>query len=137
MKGKLYKDRSTDKWLIKYQSGEFINLQFKDKYYFLDDSDKDTEIEFEIIKQCPKHIIQECTCSTEFWNVAKLIPFRDTMPPTLHPILYDKTNNRHLKYGGRYLIVRKDGKTHLETFNGTGFAYNDNSIKYYYLPPIS
>jgi len=29
---------------------------------------------------------------------------------------------------GRYFIMRKDGKVHWEVFNGTSFAYNDNSI---------
>lgn len=29
---------------------------------------------------------------------------------------------------GTYLIKRKDGKVHWETWNGTGWAYNQNSI---------
>jgi hypothetical protein len=37
---------------------------------------------------------------------------------------------------GRYLVVRKDGKKHLETFNGTGWAYNNDSIIAFYLPKI-
>ncbi len=40
-----------------------------------------------------------------------------------------------LEYG-RYLVIRKDGKTHFETYNGTGWAYNHNVIKFYYLPKI-
>ncbi len=43
---------------------------------------------------------------------------------------------RSIEYG-KYLVVRKDGKTHLETFNGTGWAYNNNSIKYFYTPKIN
>lgn len=40
-----------------------------------------------------------------------------------------------LEYG-RYLVIRKDGKTHLEVFNGSGWAYNHKVIQYYYLPKI-
>lgn len=38
---------------------------------------------------------------------------------------------------GRYLVVRKDGKVHFENFNGSGWAYNNNSIDYFYLPKIN
>ena len=38
---------------------------------------------------------------------------------------------------GRYLVVQKDGKKHLETFNGTGWAYNNNAIIWYYTPKIA
>ena len=31
----------------------------------------------------------------------------------------------------KYLICRKDGKVHWETWNGSGWAYNHNSIKYW------
>lgn len=37
---------------------------------------------------------------------------------------------------GTYLIIRYDGKCHLETWNGTGWAYNHKSIEYFYLPKI-
>ena len=37
---------------------------------------------------------------------------------------------------GKYLVVRKDGKIHFEVYNGTGWAYNDNSITHFYLPAI-
>lgn len=56
-------------------------------------------------------------------------------PATLKPVKYDR-NNKNIQYG-RYLVIRKDGKQHLETFNGTGFSYNDNSIEYYYAPKIA
>lgn len=40
------------------------------------------------------------------------------------------------KYG-KYFVQRKDGKTHWETWNGTGWAYNEKSIIYWkeILPP--
>ena len=38
---------------------------------------------------------------------------------------------------GRYIVVRKDGKVHLEKFNGSSWAYNNNSIEYFYLPKIN
>lgn len=58
---------------------------------------------------------------------------------TLYPHLYTKSDaqKKMLEAGSRYLIIRKDGKSHLETYNGTGFAYNDNVIKYFYLPKTS
>lgn len=34
------------------------------------------------------------------------------------------------KYG-KYLIYRKDGKIHWETWNGSGWAYNHNEIRYW------
>lgn len=57
--------------------------------------------------------------------------------PTLIPVKYEDTpeHKSSIEYG-RYLVVRKDGKKHLETFNGTGWAYNHNSIVVYYLPKI-
>lgn len=57
--------------------------------------------------------------------------------PTLKPVSYENTieQKASIEYG-RYLVVRKDGKKHLETFNGTGWAYNNNSIVAYYLPKI-
>lgn len=32
---------------------------------------------------------------------------------------------------GKYWVCRKDGKIHQETWSGTGWAYNNNSIAYY------
>jgi hypothetical protein len=32
---------------------------------------------------------------------------------------------------GKYLIQRKDGKIHWETWNGSGWAYNGNEIRYW------
>lgn len=41
------------------------------------------------------------------------------------------------KYG-KYLIVRKDGKVHWETWNNTGWAYNHNVIiKWLPVPDIN
>lgn len=57
--------------------------------------------------------------------------------PILTPITYINTPEHKATIEcGRYLVVRKDGKKHLETFNGTGWAYNHNSIVAYYLPKI-
>lgn len=57
-------------------------------------------------------------------------------PPILTAARYNKDKKPELTYG-RYLVVRKDGKTHLETWNGTGWAYNNNVIEWYYLPQIN
>jgi hypothetical protein len=58
--------------------------------------------------------------------------------PILKPIEYTNSieQRKTIEYG-RYLVVRKDGKKHLETFNGTGWAYNNNSIVAFYLPKIN
>lgn len=32
---------------------------------------------------------------------------------------------------GKYFVCRKDGKIHMETWNGSGWAYNHNEIRYY------
>ena len=40
---------------------------------------------------------------------------------------------------GKYIVCRKDGKIHWETWNGTGWAYNNNEIRYWLIipePPI-
>lgn len=31
----------------------------------------------------------------------------------------------------KYLVCRKDGKIHWETWNGSGWAYNHNTIKWF------
>mgnify|MGYP003120900145 CR=1 FL=1 len=41
-----------------------------------------------------------------------------------------KIETRPPKYG-KYLITRKDGKIHWETWNGSGWAYNHNEIRYW------
>ena len=41
-----------------------------------------------------------------------------------------KIETRPNKYG-KYLIIRKDGKIHWETWNGSGWAYNHNEIRYW------
>ena len=40
---------------------------------------------------------------------------------------FDNIETRPPKYG-KYFIMRKDGKVHWETWNGSGWAYNENAI---------
>ena len=49
---------------------------------------------------------------------------------------WDKVETRPTKYG-KYFVHRKDGKTHWETWNGSGWAYNGNVITFWMeiLPP--
>lgn len=49
-----------------------------------------------------------------------------------------KIETRPTKYG-KYLICRKDGKIHWETWNGSGWAYNHNEIRFWavIVPPCS
>jgi len=37
----------------------------------------------------------------------------------------------HPEKYGKYLICRKDGKIHWETWNGSGWAYNHTVIRYW------
>lgn len=43
---------------------------------------------------------------------------------------WDKIETRPTEYG-KYFICRKDGKIHWETWNGSGWAYNHNEIKFW------
>ena len=43
---------------------------------------------------------------------------------------WNDISSRPPKYG-KYLITRKDGKIHWETWNGSGWAYNHNEIRYW------
>jgi hypothetical protein len=64
--------------------------------------------------------------------------FIDMRLPNLTPSLYlDTPEHKSTIEYGKYLVVRKDGKKHFETFNGTSWAYNNNSIIAYYLPKIN
>lgn len=47
-----------------------------------------------------------------------------------HWISYDFYTSRPPK-PDVYFVCRKDGKIHWETWNGSGWAYNHNSIKYF------
>ena len=59
-------------------------------------------------------------------------------PPVSGWVSYDwnKPENRPTKYV-KYFVHRKDGKTHWETWNGSGWAYNGNVITFWMevLPP--
>lgn len=58
--------------------------------------------------------------------------------PDLKPVKYENTmeHKKTIEYG-TYLVVRNDGKKHLEIFNNTGWSHNNNSISHYYLPKIN
>lgn len=57
--------------------------------------------------------------------------------PILIPIKFtDSKEQRESMSYGSYLVVRKDGKKHLETWNGTGWAYNHKVIETFYLPKL-
>lgn len=51
---------------------------------------------------------------------------------------WNKIETHPTKYG-KYLICRKDGKIHWETWNGSGWAYNHNEIRFWavIVPPFS
>ena len=57
--------------------------------------------------------------------------------PIMIPVNFIDTpeHKKTIEYG-RYLVVRKDGKKHMEVWNNVCWAYNHNSIVAYYLPPI-
>ena len=43
---------------------------------------------------------------------------------------WDDVSTRPTKYG-KYLIQRKDGKIHWETWNNSGWTYNHNVIEWW------
>jgi len=55
-----------------------------------------------------------------------------TTPVVINWVAFDwmKIETRPKKYG-KYLITRKDGKIHWETWNGSGWAYNHNEIRFW------
>jgi len=57
---------------------------------------------------------------------------QQSTPTVTEWIAFDfiKLETRPTEYG-KYLICRKDGKIHWETWNGSGWAYNGNVIKYW------
>lgn len=54
------------------------------------------------------------------------------------PFDFKKIETRPTEYG-KYLICRKDGKIHWETWNGSGWAYNHNEIIFWavIVPPCN
>tara|TARA_R110001599_G_scaffold332511_1_gene548001 strand:- start:42548 stop:42874 length:327 start_codon:yes stop_codon:yes gene_type:complete len=57
---------------------------------------------------------------------------KSAIPCVINWVAFDwmKIETRPTKYG-KYLITRKDGKRHWETWNGSGWAYNHNEIRYW------
>lgn len=43
---------------------------------------------------------------------------------------FNKPETRPTEYG-KYFVCRKDGKVHLETWNGSGWAYNEKVITHW------
>lgn len=55
-----------------------------------------------------------------------------TIPDVINWVAYDfKVQLSHPPQYGKYLICRKDGKIHWETWNGSGWAYNHTVIRYW------
>ena len=53
-------------------------------------------------------------------------------PDVINWVAYDfKVQLSHPPQYGKYLICRKDGKIHWETWNGSGWAYNHTVIRYW------
>ena len=46
------------------------------------------------------------------------------------PFDFEDIKSRPTEYG-KYLICRKDGKIHWETWNGSGWAYNHNEVRFW------
>jgi len=59
-------------------------------------------------------------------------PMKAKSPALSHWIDYDQQDVKtYPPEYGKYLVVRKDGKIHWETWNMSGWAYNNNSIAKY------
>ena len=65
-------------------------------------------------------------------DVQKVVNLKLNIPAIINWVAFDfyKLETRPPKYG-KYLITRKDGKIHWETWNGSGWAYNHNEIRYW------
>jgi hypothetical protein len=102
------------------------------------------EIQGKVEIVAPECKEKDCACRSHDYcrmskQVARITPEEETQdPPIFKPVRYsgDPEQKATIKYG-RYLVVRKDGKRHIETFNGTGWAYNENAIIAFYLPMFS
>jgi len=71
-------------------------------------------------------------------NLPKTPPLQQTAVSCWVAFDWNKIETRPSRYG-KYLICRKDGKIHWETWNGSGWAYNHNEIRYWaeIKPPCS
>ena len=65
-------------------------------------------------------------------------PLRQTAVSCWVAFDWNKIETHPTAYG-KYLICRKYGKIHWETWNGSGWAYNHNEIRYWavIVPPCS
>lgn len=77
------------------------------------------------------------TSTLEFELCDRLIELQEqvkncSIPNVMQWVAFDfmKIETRPQKYG-KYLVTRKDGKIHWETWNGSGWAYNHNEIRYW------
>ena len=78
-------------------------------------------------KQIEEILLTDYGCFDDF-TVDKLLD----LFAVINWVAFDfyKLETRPPKYG-KYLITRKDGKIHWETWNGSGWAYNHNEIRYW------
>lgn len=51
--------------------------------------------------------------------------------PEWIPYDFNKPETRPTEYG-KYFVIRMDGKIHLETWNGSGWAYNEKVITHWH-----
>lgn len=70
--------------------------------------------------------------STDILDFAESIVNKLLISDVMQWVAFDfmKIETRPQKYG-KYLVTRKDGKIHWETWNGSGWAYNHNEIRYW------
>lgn len=93
-----------------------------------------------LLKQCPNEV-QEYVRSLEglrnsdaqILKAAKDQIFKLSRKVALSEWIDFDVNDRKTWPGAcrKYLICRKDGKIHWETWNGTGWAYNHNEIRHW------
>lgn len=87
---------------------------------------------------CGRDVIMEgqCTCANATLYAMEFpLTTEESFPTPPTYVAQPYKPNMDLETG-RYLVVRKDGKTHKEMYNGTGFAYSNNNITHFYLPKI-
>lgn len=63
---------------------------------------------------------------SEFFNNKEIIKEHKLVEPIV--LITKRYPEEKPSKSGRYLVIRKDGKTHLEVWNTSGWAYNNSVI---------
>lgn len=96
----------------------------------LNDIEK-VSIKRQILEYC-QNVVNKKFSDAKLENIISLIDeiYKNKDIIKWNPCNY-KTGEGMPETAGSYFVCRKDGKIHKENYNGTGWAYNGNSIVYW------